>query len=140
MFVCAYPEIYPIHVCRITSVIYGIYCPVIITIKVVLIVSFFATTQCMKNTSNLIIVCLSISDCLTGEIVLPLMAIESLWFDSERHCSIVKVSLPLQYLFAGISLSMTMLLAIDRYININPNLLENEFKIEKIFKRPRIDN
>ena len=133
----SYLTTYPIYASRITSVIYGIYCPMIITINAVLIVSFFATKQSMKNTSNLLIVCLSISDCFIGAIVMPLLVIESLWFNS-RYCSIAKVSLPLQYLFGGISLSMTMLLAIDRYIHMEPNVLENESKIAKLFKRPRI--
>ena len=134
----AYPESYPITVSRIIGAIYGIYCPVIITVNVALIVSFFSTKQPMNNTSNLLIVCLSISDCLIGAIVMPMQFIRSLWFSSEIYCSIVRVSLPLQFLFGGISFFMTMLLAMDRYIHMNPNVLQNDSKIAKLFKRPRI--
>ncbi len=134
----SYPETYPIYASRITCAIYGIYCPVIIIINVALIVSFFATKQWMQNTSNLLIVCLSISDCLIGVVVMPILVIDSLWFNTEKHCSIVPVSFSLQYLFGGISSNMTILLAIDRYIHMNPNILENESKFAKLFRRPRI--
>ena len=134
----SYPETYPIYASRITCAIYAIYCPVIITINVALIVSFFATKQSMQNTSNLLIICLSISDCLIGAVVMPVLIIESLWFDTEKHSSIVRVYFSLNYVFGGISFSMTMLLAIDRYIHMNPNILENESKIGNLFKRPRI--
>ncbi len=121
-----YPETYPIYASRITGVIYAIYCPVIITINVALIVSFFATKQSMKNTTNLLIICLRISDSLIGAVVIPVLIIKLLWFDTEKHCSIVPVFFSLDYLFGGISFTMTMLLAIDRYIHMNPNVLENE--------------
>ena len=134
----SYPETYPLHASRIICTVYAIYCPVIITINIVLIVSFFATKQSMKNTSNLLIVCLSISDSLIGAVVIPVLIIKLLWFDTEKHCSIVPVFFSLDYLFGGISLTMTMLLAIDRYNHMKPNVLENESKLDKLFKRPRI--
>ncbi len=76
-----YPKSYPMYASRIIGAIYGIYCPVIITINVVLIVSFFATKQSMQNTSNLLTICLSISDSLIGAIVMPLQFIASILFD-----------------------------------------------------------
>ena len=129
----SYPETYPLYASRIICVIYTTLGLVILTINIVLIVSFFATKQSMKNTSNLLIVCLSISDCLIGAIVMPMLMMESLWFDSERFCSIIRLSLPLRHLFCGMSFAMMMLLAIDRYIHMNPNVLENESKFAKLY-------
>ncbi len=133
-----YPEPYPKYASTITCAIYAIYCLVIVAINVILIVSFFATKQSMKNTSNLLIVCLSISDCLIGVIVIPMVIIENLWFDSVKLCSILRVSIPMRLLFCGISFIMTMLLAIDRYIHMNPNVLENESMMAKSFKIQKI--
>ncbi len=133
-----YPDSYPLYVSRVTTAIYAIYCPVIITINIVLIVSFVATKQCTKNTSNLLIVCLSLSDCLIGATVIPTLIMESVWFDSKRLCPVFYASFPLQYLFVGMSFFMTLLLAIDRYLHMNPNILENNSKIAKLFKRPQI--
>ncbi len=134
----SYPAAYPVYASRIIGAIYAIYCLVIISFNIVLIFSFFATKQSMRNTSNLIIVCWSVSDILIGAIVMPMQLIESLWFDSAKLCSMFKVSKTLQFLFGGISFAMTMLLAIDRYVHMNPNFLENESKIAKLFRRPII--
>ncbi len=133
-----YPESYPIYLSRIICAIYAIYCLVIVTVNALLIASFFATKQSMRNTSNLLIVCLSISDFLIGAVLMPLQFLGSLWFDSKRICSVMKVSLPLLYFFPGISFLMMMLLAIDRYIHMNPNVIENDSKIAQFFRRPRI--
>ncbi len=132
----SYPESYPIHASIVFCAIYAIYCPVIITVNIVLIVSFFATKQSMKNTSNLLIVCLSISDSLIGAIVMPMLFLGSLWFNSPKLCPTLRISIPLQYFFCGMSFTMTMLLAIDRYIHMKPNVVENESKIAKLFKVP----
>ncbi len=133
----SYPDSYPVVARVIISTIFAIYCPLIITVNAVLIASFIATKQSIRHTSNLLIVCLSSSDCLLG-FLMPLMPIESVASGSEWFCTLNRVSTTLQSFVCGTSLGMTMLLATDRYFHMNPNFQRNPPKIAKLFKWPRI--
>ncbi len=133
-----YPDSYPVYAEIIISAIFAIYCPVIIILNVVLIISLFATKQSMRNTSNLLIVCSSISDCLIGAVVMPMIVTETFLLHSSSLCTHIEISMALKIFFGGVSSGFTMLLAADRYFHMNPEFQRSQSKIAKLFKRPRI--
>ncbi len=120
------------------GVIYAIYAPFIVSVNVILVVSIIATKQSMKNSSNLLIVCLSISDSLTGAILMPIQSIESIWYDSKNICMLRMIMWYLQMYFTGTSINFMLLLAVDRYMHMNPNFQRTSSKLSTLFKRPNI--
>ncbi len=136
--VYSYPDTYPTYIHGIFCAIFSIYGLVIIIVNLVLMVSFFATKQSMQNISNLLIVCLCVSDCLIGMILMPVMALEGLLLDSKIRCFFANLSFTLQLMLGGTSFGITMLLATDRYLHMNPDFQSNSSRIAKFFKRPRI--
>ncbi len=115
-----------------------LYCPVIITINALLITSILATKQSLRNTSNLLFVCLSCSDGVIGAVAMPVRAIESFWPDNERFCSFINISRAIQTFPSITSLLLTMLLAVDRYMHMNPNFQTSPSRISKLLQRPRV--
>ncbi len=120
------------------GVIYMIYAPVIVFVNVILIVSMIATNQSLKKSSNLLIVCLSISDALIGALLMPVLSIRSLWYNSPKICLLRIVSWYLQLYLHGVSSITTLLLALDRYMHMNPNFQSSTSKLSKSFKVPYI--
>ncbi len=57
-----------------------------------MIVSFFATKQSMQTTSSVLIFAWVYQTALVGVIVMPMLFIESLSYDSQKLCCIIKVS------------------------------------------------
>ena len=96
-----------------------------------LIAAFLATKQTTKNTSNIIISSISISDLLSGIIGMPLFAYFSI---VSRFNVIAAVTAIAFYLTSEV---FTVLLAVDRYIHMNPNL-NRESKIQRILSKPYI--
>ncbi len=132
------PESTSIETRRVFGVIFILYCPVIITINVLLIVSIFATKQSLRNTSNFLIVCLSTSDSIVGAIVMPIRAMENFWLEPEEFCNFIRIARPFQTYLTSNPLLMTMLLAIDRYLHMNPDFHRSPSRLAKLFKRPTI--
>ncbi len=120
------------------GVIYMMYAPVIVFVNALLIVSMIATKQSLKKSSNLLIVCLSSLDTLTGAIVMPILAVESIWYDFSWIDSLLMISWFLQIYFNGASINMTLLLALDRYVHMNPEFHRSPSKLSKLFKLPNI--
>ena len=102
-----------------------------------LIVSFVATRQIAKNTSNILIFCTSLCDLFSGLIFMPLSANILLDLSSTDLC----VKLNIIVLVGGIEIVsgiLTILLAIDRYFHMNPQLHNHPPALIKMFKRPHI--
>ncbi len=123
---------------KVFGVIFAVYGPVITTVNILLIISFFATKQPLKNSFNFLIICLSISDNLVGALVMPVLSIENIWYDHEGICSLKKASDALGSCFGGSSLNLTILLAADRYFHMNPDFHTSPSRLAKLFKPPRI--
>ncbi len=123
---------------RLHGIILFTYCPVIIIINAFLISSIIATKQSLKNASNLILICLSASDILCGAICVPLFSIEHIWYEDQRICSMETTSAVLQSFFIGNSIGLTMLLAADRYMHMNPDFQTSPPRLLVLFKRPWI--
>ncbi len=133
-----YPSTFMIKTQNVFGAINIIYAPLIITSNILLITSMISTQQSLKNSSNLLIVCLSVSDCLIGAILMPLQCVENFWYDFHGKCLLKKSSSLLQLYFCGVSMGMTILLAMDRYIHMSPNYLNAPSKLAKLLKRPNI--
>ena len=108
-----------------------------IILNLTLIVSFIATRQVTKNTSNILIFALSLSDLATGVVSMPLVASILLDKKAVDLCIKSKVFIILsgngQY-----SVLLTVLLAVDRYLHMNPNIQNRPSLMRKILKKPNI--
>ncbi len=133
-----YPSTFIIWIQKVAGVINIIYAPIIITANVLFIASMIATKQSLTKSSNFLIVCLSCSDCLIGAILMPLQCVENFWYDFNEICLLKRIAAFVQLYFCGMSMSMTMLLALDRYLHMNPNFQNPPSKLAKLFKRPKI--
>ena len=132
------PENTLININTVFGVIFAVYSPVITTINILLITSILATKQSLKNTSNFLIICLSLSDSLIGAIVMPMLSIENLWYNHQRICSLKIASEAVQSCFGGTSLDFTILLAADRYFHMNPDFQTSPSRLAKLFKPPKL--
>ncbi len=126
------------HTLNTIGVISLVYAPVIIILNALLITSFVATKQALTNASNILIVCLSLSDALIGAILMPLLGIKNILHISLRSCSFDLIAVGLQFYFCAVSLQMTTLLAFDRYLHMKPDYHRNPSRFSKLFKKPTI--
>ncbi len=120
------------------GVIQLLYCPLIVTVNILLVVSLYATKQSFRTTTNFLVACLSLSDCLIGAILMPFVAFHNLNFDSKLFCWTITISHTLRVFLGGTSLFMTVLLAFDRFLHMNPNYHRSPPRLAKYFKPPKI--
>ncbi len=107
----------------------------IVIINSLLTASFIATKQSTKNVSNFLIVLLSIVDCFSGITSLPFMGILNIWPYSKRDKSMDFTRNVLMQSFACISINLTLLIGIDRYLHMNPDLNRPPSRLQKLFKK-----
>ncbi len=120
------------------GIIQFIFSPVIVVVNMLLVYSFYATKQTLTSGSNFWIVCQSISDTLIGAIVMPLAGIRKMFLHSQEHCTLILTSFSLQIFLAGLSLCSTLLLAVDRYLHLNPDFQRSPSRLVKFFKPPKV--
>ncbi len=120
------------------GVISFVYAPVITIVNILLVVSFVATKQTLKQSSNFLIVCISISDALVGAILMPLVGFINVWHNTPKSCWLNFIAWIGHRYFSGASLQMTTLLALDRYLHMNPDFHAPPSKLSKLFIRPNI--
>ena len=112
--------------------------PITILLNLVLIASFIATRQATKSTANILIMVVSFSDLATGAISMPLLASVLLDINGENFC-IKSKALLLIGANSHFSAVLTMLLAMDRYLHMNPDIQNHQqSRIQIIFKKPNI--
>ena len=109
-----------------------------VIVNVLLLTSFIATKQAMKNTSNFLITCLSLVDLLNGAMALPLMSLLFLANGKMENCFVLTASLMSPAILTNISGYITVLIAIDRYIHMNPDFHNRPSKLAKLFEKPRL--
>ena len=81
--------------------------------------------------------CLCLSDLLNGAVALPLLAYAVLPNHSSNNCAAVMIAQIAGFLFPVLSGIITLLIAIDRYLNMNPNL-DRRSRCYKLFERPHV--
>ena len=94
-----------------------------------LIAAFFATKQAAINSSNILIVSISIADFLASIIGMPF------YLHSLYKPLLKGLAITITVAFYPVSETFTMLLAMDRYMHMNPNM-NKESKLRKIFTKP----
>ena len=119
----------------ITGAAYAVLSPLALCLNALLMASFIATKQVYLNSTNFLIMCLCLSDLLNGTVTLPLLAYALLNDPSTNDCSAVMIGQVAGVLFPLISGGITLLIAIDRYLNMNPNL-DRRSRCYKVFQRP----
>ncbi len=113
------------------GIVFAVFAPCSAIINGLLVVSFIATKQVNLNSSNFLIFWMSIVDFINGSIGFSLLAAAQLepGFDKATPSTIV-------YFLGQWSGIITLLIAIDRYLHINPNINERSYRAEKVFKKP----
>ncbi len=129
---------FQIETSRIIGVISLVYSVLITTTNIILIVSMIATKQSLKHASNFLIICMSVSDTLNGVVLMAVLAVLNLWKTVPGSCLFLTTSMLLQWYFCGVSMSLTVLLALDRYLHMNPDFQTSPSKCSKLFTRPNI--
>ena len=121
----------------ITGAAYAVLSPLTFCLNALLMASFIATKQVYLNTANFLIMCLCLSDLLNGAVTLPLLAYAVLGDPKTNDCSAVMIGQVASIFFPVISGSITLLIAVDRYLNMNPNL-DRRSRCYQVFQRPCI--
>ena len=131
-----YQSSFPL-ISTIIGTAYAVLSPLTLGLNAVLIASFIATKQIYLNTTNFLIICLCLSDLLNGVVTLPLLAYAVLSDTGANNCSAVMIGQIASVFFPVLSGNITLLIAVDRYLNMNPNL-ERRSRCYKVFRRPCI--
>ena len=119
------------------AILLSIFTPITIILNLSLIASFIATQQITHNTSNIVIFVLSLIDLITGAISMPLTANVLLHLNEDDTCTKSKVLIILNN-SGQASIILTSLLALDRYLHMNPDILNRPSRMKKILKVPSI--
>lgn len=108
--------------------------PFIILFNTVLIVGFIATKQATQNATNLFILCLSVSDLLNVITSVPMLAYILRNIESKNACILGNITAITGSCLGNFSAILTVFIAVDRYLHMNPNIQNQSSKIRKIFK------
>ena len=111
--------------------------PITILLNLSLIISFIATRQVTQNATNILIFALSFCDLTSGALFMPLRANTLLDLNAEDFCIKSKILIMLSSNGQS-SLILTFLIALDRYLHMNPDITTRPSKIMKILKPPNI--
>ena len=116
------------------SIVLIIYCPIVVILNTVLIIAFIATKEAVKNTSNLLIMCISFTDLLNGAAIMPLFVYILNNIDRKDICSIASVVMVAGGTLGSINFMLTTLLAIDRFLHMNPNIQNRPSLLRRVLK------
>ena len=122
---------------NVVGISLAIFAPITVFLNALLMASFIATKQVHLNASNFLIMCVSLSDLLNGAITMPLLASGLFEIDLKKGCGILNPAQAANGFCATFSAILTVLIAVDRYLNMNPNL-ERSSRCAKVFQRPKI--
>ena len=123
---------YPHHL--FNSVLLSAISVMTVLLNLITIIAFAATKEAVKNTSNLLIFCVSFVDFTYGIAIMPLYVYVMNSLDSIDICIVVKI------LFAGggslgsSSAMLKALTAVDRFLHMNPNIQNQPTRLHRIFK------
>ena len=120
------------------SIVLIIYCPIVVILNTVLIIAFIATKEAVKNTSNLLIICICFIDLLNGAAIMPLFVYILNNIDRKDICMAIKVMFVAGGTLRNSSGILTTLLAIDRFLHMNPNIQNRPSLLRRVFKSSNI--
>ena len=111
--------------------------PFTILFNIILIVYLIKSKQ-LRRASNSLTMLLSISDFCMGTICMPLTIILFLRYPYQRKCTLEITVQTVKAFFGHLSAYTTVTIAIDRYVNINPNLKHFNNPLHKLFSPSKI--
>ena len=120
------------------SIIIIMYCPIIVTLNAIVIAAFVATKQAAKNTSNLLILCVCFADLINGATIMPLFVYLLHNIDRKDSCIIAKLLFTVGGTLGNASAMLTSLIAVDRFLHMNPNIQNQPSLLRRIFKSSNI--
>eukprot|EP00794_Sanderia_malayensis_P015218 gene15218-16791_t len=121
--------------------------PVTVIINSTLIASFIATKQINLNTTNFLIFITSIVDLVQGAVGLPLISATALDVSSKTvrdKTSTIKIEpwqisgMVISFTLAHLTDLLTVLIAFDRYVHMNPDLGRTAPRLEKWLQKPHL--
>ena len=124
-------------VLSIMGVSSAIFSPITVCLNALLMASFIATKQVSLNTTNSLIMFLCLSDLVNGAVPMPLLASLLLSNHGMARCLRSAIGKLTFFFFSYLSGTITVLIAIDRYLNMNPHL-ERHSRLYKVFQKPYI--
>ena len=110
-------------------------CMAVITVAInlLLLAAMVATKQAFSNTSNIFITCLCVIDSLNGAVALPLFSMVRLKYNTLESCILPVVSQINGMFLAYLSLSIIILIAIDRYLHMRTSFNNRTSIFMKLF-------
>ena len=111
--------------------------PITVLLNLGLIVSFIATRQVTKNASNILIFSSSFCDLITAAVSMPLASSILLNMKGTDFC----IKSMVLFVLSGIphlSVALTVLLAMDRYLHMNTDIQGNPSKLKRMLKKQNI--
>ena len=123
---------------EVFTYLFAVYIPFTISFNGALIISFIATKQVNITISNFLIVCLCVAEGINGAVTMPLLVNHLYKEGKTDNCSLNIATQVMLGVSVSISPHITILIAVDRYIHMNPNIEKPPSKISKTFKRPWI--
>ena len=114
--------------------------PTAFILNLLLTISLAKTDQITSNASNILIAALSVSDCFNACIGMPLLAVMLLLYPKTTNCSLQFAATFFVFLFINASGLFIVLITLDRYIHMDPNLKQNKLlqMAKRFFKVPKI--
>ena len=117
----------------VLEIFYTALAPVTVTVNCLLITAMIGTKQALSNTSHILIVCMSVFNTLSGAVNMPLMA---LIFSRYRVTkTLVTLSQYIGSFLFFLSSLVMILIAVDRYLHMDPSLTMRRSILRKLFTR-----
>lgn len=102
------------------------------------ILSFYCTQQATSTSTNMLIILLSICDCLNAMITMPLFAYLHFSYEVNKNCLLQQIITVVSTFFSYSSGAIVVSIAVDRYLHMNPYPGTWTTRLKKIFQRPWI--
>ena len=142
MEVCNTPLTAALSVSSNLHIVIGVtlclFIPLAIISNGMVITSFYCTQQATSTSTNMLIIILSVCDCLNAMITMPLFAYLHFSYDVNKNCLLQQITTVISTLFSYSSGIIVVSIAVDRYLHMNPYPGRWTTRLKKIFQRPWI--
>ena len=97
----------------------------------ILIIALVKTNQ-LKNTTNVYILFLSLSDCIQGVVSIPLELVLFIVYADKTNCILSSTAQAFSFFNTHLSGYFILLIAFDRYLNIRPEFIEDNAVMRRL--------
>ena len=123
---------------RVFATILMLYAPVTIASNGALIASLIGTKQVKNTVSNTLFIVLGILEGINAATTMPLLANFLFKQGRTENCALDRATQFGLGFFFSMPPYITVMIAVDRYIHMNPDIGASESRLAKAFKRPRV--